>query len=371
VADAAAGWKRIEVGLVLQGGGALGAYEWGAIEALLDAMAEAEQTGPPVMLRAVTGTSIGAINAACLVGAADRVDGGKRLASLWNELIIETPSFWPPQVARDLSLYGLPQFYEPRYDLLTLANWTYIYNTHPLLKTLAKHVDFAALNASKTAFVITAVDAERGTLQRFANQEMEGLTPVTIAPEHVLASGSLPPQFPWTDITNGNAVMHCWDGGIVDNTPLGDAIDAFSDESDVWRMLVVMNLFPAAAPLPKSLAEVSDRVQQLRFGNRMQQDAKAADRINSLVSTILKLADLIEGGLSEELAKRVNAARAYKLVTPIEITLGPEAASDPDRDRYGFRDYSRSGVEQRRARGHQLAFAKLTDAFKNVPNRSG
>jgi predicted acylesterase/phospholipase RssA len=365
VAETGTNWKRIEVGLVLQGGGALGAYEWGAIDALLDAIAEAEKIGPPITLRAVTGASIGAINAACLVGASSRTEGRERLASLWNELIIDTPPFWPPQIARDLSLYGLPQFYEPRYDLLTFSSWTYIYNTHPLLQTLADHVDFAALNASETAFVITAVDVERGTLQRFANQKIDDLQPVTITPEHVLASGSLPPQFPWTDIKSDKGVMHCWDGGIVDNTPLGDAIDAFDDDKDVWRMLVVMNLFPTAALLPKSLPEVSDRVAQLRFGNRTQQDARMANRINALISTILKLADLAPGELPGDLAGKVDAARAYKLITPVQITLEP-AASDPN----GFRDYSRSGVQHRRARGYELASAKLTEAFKSIPNRS-
>ena len=61
------GWTSIEVGLVLQGGGALGAYEWGAIEALFDLMDRLEER-VPVALKVVTGVSIGAINGACVVG---------------------------------------------------------------------------------------------------------------------------------------------------------------------------------------------------------------------------------------------------------------------------------------------------------------
>jgi NTE family protein len=364
-------WTRIEVGLVLQGGGALGAYEWGAIEALFAVMAEADKSGPPVILRVVTGASIGAINAACVVGAANRVDGIKRLGALWNELILETPLFWPPQAARDLSLYGLPSFYAPRSDLLTLPSWTYVYDTHPLIQTLKDHIDFAALHASETAFVITAVDVETGKLKRFANQQVGETAPITIAPEHVLASGSLPPQFPWTDVKEGTHVSHCWDGGIIDNTPLGDAIDAFSSEKDVYRLLVIMNLFPDAARLPESLPEVTERVDQLRFGNRMHQDAKSADRINALASTVDKLARLVPGELPTELADKVAKARRYKLVTPVEIPLLPDPnPSDPDEE-YGFRDFSRAGVERRRAKGHAIAFGKLRDAFKAIPAHAG
>jgi NTE family protein len=361
-------WKRIEVGLVLQGGGALGAYEWGAIDALFALMDAAGKSGPPVVLRAVTGASIGAINAACVVGAADRADGSRRLAALWNELILETPLFWPPQAARDLSLYGLPSFYTPRPDLLTLPSWTYVYDTHPLIQTLKDHIDFLALNASGTAFVITAVDVEAGTLQRFANQPVGDTLPVTITPEHVLASGSLPPQFPWTDIDGESGLMHCWDGGLIDNTPLGDAIDAFAPDKDVFRLLVVMNLFPIAARLPKSLPEVTERVDQLRFGNRMHQDTKTADRINTLVSTIDKLAKLAPGELPELLAAKVAAARKYKLVTPVEIALLPDQS---DADEYGFRDFSRAGVERRRKNGHDIALATLSAAFKAIPAPAG
>ena len=360
-------WERIEVGLVLQGGGALGAYEWGAIEALFEAMAEAGKNGPPVVLKAVTGASIGAINAACIVGASGPDDSIKRLGAMWNELILETPLFWPPQAARDLSLYGLPSFYAPRPDLLTLPSWTYVYDTHPLIQTLKDHVDFDALNTSETAFLITAVDVENGELKRFANRPV-GKTPrVTITPAHVLASVSLPPQFPWTDIEIDGKPHHYWDGGIVDNTPLGDAITAFSEDEDVWRLLVVMNLFPTTAAIPKSLPEVTERVDQLRFGNRLHQDKETADRVNAFVSTIIKLDAYIKSIKAElpgDLAERVKAARAFKLVTPIEVALLP---GNPETDEYGFRDYSRAGVERRRKKGHEIALAKLGEAFKTIP----
>src|SRR5262245_52883641 len=259
---------KMEIGLVLQGGGALGAYEWGAITALFDVIDEAIGNGSDVTLRGVTGVSIGAINAACVVGASDRADARLRLAALWGDFMIDLP-YLPPSANRDLALYRVPHFYTYRSDLLAAPTWTYLYDTHQLLQTLSDHVDFGALNAGRTAFVITAVDVESGVLTRFTNQNVGRTKPTTIEPHHVLASGSIPPQFPWTDIGSSDGkVHHYWDGGIVDNTPLGDAIDAFSSDAGVTRLLVVMNLFTQTASLPRSLTRVNARLDRLTLANR-------------------------------------------------------------------------------------------------------
>jgi NTE family protein len=134
----------IEVGLVLQGGGALGAYEWGAVTALLELMDKAETAGREVVLKGVTGVSIGAINAACIVGSKDRTDARRRLKDLWEDLRLDTPPFLPAQAQRDLAFFGLPGFYTPRADLWALPGWTYVYDTSPLIETLRRHVDFMA-----------------------------------------------------------------------------------------------------------------------------------------------------------------------------------------------------------------------------------
>ena len=94
-----------------------------------------------------------------------------------------------------------------------------------ILKTLAKHVNYA-LNASKTAFVVTAADVECGELTWFANRQVGDIEPTAIRPHHVLASGSIAPQFPWTEISDGEG-SRTFGTGLIDNTPLGAAIDAF------------------------------------------------------------------------------------------------------------------------------------------------
>ena len=351
---------RMEIGLVLQGGGALGAYEWGAINALLDVIDEAIANGGDITLRGVTGVSIGAINAACVVGASDRADARRRLAALWGDFMIDLP-YLPASANRDLALYNVPHFYAYRSDLLAAPTWTYLYETHQLLQTLSDRVDFTALNASNTAFVITAVDVESGVLTRFANQKVGATQPTTNEPHHVLASGSIPPQFPWTDMTGGaGKPHHYWDGGIVDNTPLGDAIDAFSTGPGITRLLVVMNLFPQTARLPRSLTEVNERLDQLRFGNRLRQDSSTARQMNELIATIQDPLAHLSGPLPAELQTRVDKANAYKLVKLINVSLTVDAVSD---DPNSFRDFSRQGILARRDAGRLFALAALRDTF--------
>ena len=361
--------RPVEVGVVLQGGGALGAYECGALNALLELMDEFTAQGRDIVLKVVTGVSIGSINAACVVGAKTRADARARLNALWDDLMLEAPPFWMAAAQRDLAYFGLPGFYAPRPDFWTAPTWTYVYDTRPLLVTLGRHVDFAALNASPTVFVVTAVEVVTGALQPFSNRPLKNLSATKIEPRHVLASGSLPPGFPWTEIDG----MPYWDGGIVDNTPLGLAIDAFSADPAVDRMLVVMNLYPLRARLPRNLAAVEDRLHELSFGNRLRQDHDMARRINALVETIDELATKVAPDeRSDWLNARLDEAGRYKIIDAIvnidmqdpAATLVPSAQNPAD-DKDGMRDFSPDTVRRRRRDGFKFAHDLLRPAFEN------
>ncbi|MBR0778360.1 patatin-like phospholipase family protein [Bradyrhizobium diazoefficiens] len=358
---------KVEIGLVLQGGGALGAYEYGAIEALLELMDEIDRAGRKVTLVAVTGVSIGAINAACVVGAADRADARRRLKGLWLELSLEPRNYWWGIADHDLALFGVHGFYKPRYDYWNVLGWTNFYDTAPMLETLQKHVDFAALNASPTAFVVTAVDLSSGELTRFRNHPRMGQQ-AGIEPQHVLASGSLPPGFPATPIGD----KKFWDGGIVDNTPLGDAIEAFSGAADVDRILVVMNLFRNKRAAPKNMIEVNDRLSELRYGNRLRQDGANAAVINELLQTIEALSAAVpEAARTPDLDRQVTRAQRFKTlgaITNIDLAdsglVKAAGLSEEGEDSGAFRDFSASGIERRRRAGYQLAQVKLDDVFR-------
>ena len=359
---------KIEIAVVLQGGGALGAYEFGAIMALLELMDEIEIPGRTVRLAAVTGVSIGAINAACVVGAKDRADARKRLRSLWSELSLEAPAYWWAAAARDLALFGVPGFYAPRRDVWKFFDWTNFYDTGPMLGTLKKHVDFVSLNASSTAFVVTAVDVSSGELIRFRNHPRKKEVKTEIGPSHILASGSLPPGFPSTAINGANF----WDGGIVDNTPLGDAIDGFSRSDDVDRILIVMNLFRKSRAAPKNMTEVNDRLDELRYGNRVRQDRENARTINELLQTIGDLAAVVPDELlDQQLEARVFDARRFKVldaITDIDLAdpLLMAEAGFPlgSEDRGAFRDFSAAGIKHRHDVGYKLAQLKLQKLFE-------
>ena len=359
---------NIEIGVVLQGGGALGAYEFGAMIALLELMDKIDIPGRTVRLAAVTGVSIGAINAACVVGARDRADARDRLRSLWSDLSLDAPSHWWAAASRNLALFGVPGFYTPRRDIWNFFNWTNFYDTDPMLGTLKKHVDFVSLNASKTSFVVTAVDVSSGELIRFRNHPRENEAKMEIGPRHVLASGSLPPGFPAIAI-NGASF---WDGGVIDNTPLGDAIDAFSGSDDVDRILIVMNLFRKKRAPPKNMVEVNDRLAELRYGNRLRQDSENARTIDKLLRLIDDLAAAASGGLLDpQLKERVVEAKRFKMlgeITDIDLAdpvLMAEADLSLESDDSGaFRDFSAAGIERRRDAGHKIAKLKLQTLFE-------
>jgi NTE family protein len=383
-------WTSIEVGLVLQGGGALGAYEWGAIEALFALMDRLEKS-KPTSLKVVTGVSIGAVNGACIVGAKDRADGLTRLGKLWDILKIATPfdlrldfrPFGPDfSSARDISLFGLPGFYVPRMDLWNFWRWTSLYNTKMLEDTLEACVSFERINSSSTTFVVTAVDVESGVLRRFRNQNRppdaepdrleERNRRVLFEPKHIMASGSLAPQFPWTSIEarkrNGDLELrNYWDGGLVDNTPLGDALEAFSEGEKVSRLLVVLNLYPLKGSLPKNLFDVADRVHELSFGNRLRQDRASASRINKLLRAVEGLAKIADGEKlagNKKLRKDVEEALRYKIAKTVEIDLQrPGAGQAPEDDQSGLRDFSPATISRRREHGRGIAHGRIEKAL--------
>src|SRR5438132_12284592 len=147
--------KLVEVGVVLQGGGALGAYECGALNALLELIEGFSEQGHRIQLKVVSGVSIGSINAACVVGAKSSADARARLNALWDDLMLEAPPFWMQAAQRDLAYFGLPGFYTPRPDFWTAPTWTYVYATRPLLVTLGRLVVFSASHACTSAIHIT------------------------------------------------------------------------------------------------------------------------------------------------------------------------------------------------------------------------
>src|SRR6202041_1506678 len=247
--------RRAQRVLVLQGGGALGSYQAGAYQALCHFDFEPEW---------VAGISIGAINAAIIAGnePAKRI---ARLKEFWEMVSSGTP--WIPvpitKGDRERSLYnetsaaliatfGTPGFFTPRLPPAPLwpkgsPEAQSYYDTAPLRKTLERLVDFDRLNDLKCRPTVGAVSVTSGNLKYFDNVELKRQGK-RIGPEHIMASGALPPGFP-SIVIDGEQY---WDGGIASNTPLDYVLD-----EDVSNALLIfqIDLFSARGNLPVSLLE--------------------------------------------------------------------------------------------------------------------
>lgn len=246
--------ERRPMGLVMQGGGALGAYAWGAVTRLCEA-----GYYPAI----VTGVSIGAINAAAIAGAR----GGDIIASLarlWTAITLAELPFTPPHVQELMSAFGVNGFFRPRTDYLNLLSWTNFYDVSPMRSTLEEICDFKQINdPSHMRLAVTATNVANGSSKRFYNNETK------ITPDHIIASGSLPPGFPMMQL-HGTSY---WDGGLFDNTPLRPLIHLLTDEEAETLPIFVIDLFPdGTETLPENMLQVRGRMLELTYENRFWDD---------------------------------------------------------------------------------------------------
>jgi predicted acylesterase/phospholipase RssA len=320
--------------LVLQGGGALGAFELGVARVLYG-----ERAWRPDV---VAGVSIGAITAVLL----GRPKGGDPLGALeafWRRVAVSAT--WIPGPLRPYaSVLGNPHFFLPRTDVWNLPWWTNFYTVEALRETLTELVDLEALADpdAQPGVLLTATDVAAGQITAFYSGE-KGLTL-----DHVLASGSLPPSFPATTICRRTY----WDGGMFDNTPLGAVLDHL-DPSDACRderEVVVVNLFPNAGHVPMNMADVSQRALNLIFANKTASDLRLLDRFNAVAG----LLDTIRGDprwaeLADSPAFK-EADRGYIQVPNIVAVTRKEPA-----DAAASGDFSAETIAARAEEGEQAA----------------
>jgi NTE family protein len=243
--------------LVLQGGGALGAYQGGAFEALAASGHQPQW---------IAGISIGAINAALMAGNApeDRVD---RLRAFWDVVSSSIPPSmltlttgplraWSNDCAAAWgAAFGLPGFFRP-HGLTPLSGCgPSLYDTQPLRRTLLELVDFDRLNDGPMRLSVGAVDVESGNFEYFDNRSRR------IGPEHIMASGALPPGFPAVKVEG----RLYWDGGLVSNTPLRHVVENLNTTA---ATIFQVDLFSARGEVPATLGQVAEREKDIRFSSR-------------------------------------------------------------------------------------------------------
>lgn len=349
--------SHVHTAVVLQGGGALGAYEYGVLRALYE-----QRPGfKPV---AVAGISIGAITAAVLGGA--RGDPVSALDRLWREKLTVSPPppfVWlPSQIDRSLALLGNPGMYRLHAPSLT-APWalTSLYETGPLRQTLADLVDLDTLNDEETRVFVGATNVGTGEMEFFDSRRPGGLTF-----EHVTASGSLPPSFPMTQIDGASY----WDGGLFSNTPLSPAINALEEaaggDPSVVRELIVVELFPMDAPIPQSMPDVMQRMVQLQYTSRLKLDEKFFARIDRFVDLMAKVDEALPQGSDIRSDPTYMALRAYRKINHFNVVTSGLPA-----DLSNASDFSRHSIEARIQAGIKNAIEQGIGHVDSSGLRSG
>lgn len=291
------------VALVLQGGGALGSYQAGVYEGLAHA---------GIHPNWVAGISIGALNCAIIAGNAPekRVE---KLHEFWNTICSPpvSPAGWLEEMftgarstadkAADaeestsgfnpmtgffgvyspianpwLSMFdgaahtmfgsmaamsaivnGQTGFFKPR----AMApgggtpDQTSFYDTSPIIETLERFADFDRINSGETRVSLGATNVASGNFVYFDSQDTK------LTPKHFIASGSLPPGFPATEIDG----EYYWDGGCVSNTPL-EYVTSTTPRKDT--LVFQVDLWSAEGPLPKDIFQVNERLKDIQYSSR-------------------------------------------------------------------------------------------------------
>lgn len=288
------------IALILQGGGALGAYQAGAYQAL------AEGGLHPDWL---AGISIGAINAAIIAGnrPGQRVE---RLRDFWQtvstdhgwaDLVELTVPFARGNAARGLFsqwssthalLTGQPGFFEPRVPPAWMhapgtPEATSYYDTSKLRATLEALVDFDYLNAGEIRLSVGAVNVRTGNFTYFDSEHRE------LRPEHIMASGALPPGFPAVEIDG----ERYWDGGLVSNTPLQWLLES---QPFVDTLAFQIDLWSALGTFPNNLAEVAERQKDIQYSSRTRLNTDQFRNRQNMRRAVAALLDKLPPELADE-----------------------------------------------------------------------
>jgi NTE family protein len=341
--------------LVLQGGGALGAYQVGVYEAMHEAGIEPDW---------VIGTSIGAINAALIAGnpPADRLD---RLNEFWQH--VEQPHLaagafdWLGMgnlVANMMTVMrGIPAFFEPSLAALrgirasVGVEQAAYYSTAPLRATLEDLVAFDSLPGGPTRLTVGAVNASSGAMRYFDSRDER------IVVDHILASGALPPAFPAVRI-GGEPY---WDGGLYSNTPIEAVLD---DKPRRDSLIFAVNVWHQKGPEPESIWQVMGRQKDIQYASRADSHILRQKQLHRLRHVIRELAQQVPASKRSEAYCQELAAWGCSTTMHVAHLVAPPL---DDEDHTKDIDFTPSGVRARREAGYADTVRMIERAPWRVP----
>jgi NTE family protein len=344
------------IALLLQGGGALGAYQAGVYEALAEAGLAPDW---------VAGISIGSINAAIIAGNPPESRVGK-LRGFW-EGVTRSPfgldgdlGFLSPRgdaarafvnrmSAASAITSGAPGFFTPRipnpwFQPSGSIEATSYYDTTPLKATLEALIDFDRINSEHAGIRLSigAVDVRSGNLTYFDT------TTHAIGSEHVMASGALPPGFPAVEIEG----EYYWDGGLVSNTPLQWVVanhppDTLAFQVDLWN---------ARGQLPGTLAEVATRQKEIQYSSRTRAFTSLLKHLIQMRTSVANLLDQLPEDLKQSDDAKFLASVAHRRVLNIVHLIYRPSGYEGDSKDYEF---SRRSMEDHWRAGYYDAVNTL------------
>ena len=336
------------IALLLQGGGALGAYQAGVYQALSEAHLHPDW---------VAGISIGAINSALIAGNPPQARV-EQLRKFWE--LITTAAEWGGngqlamlgargdvvrglvnQMSAGAALaWGASGFFAPRIPIPWLQppgslEATSYYDTTPLMATLERLVDFDRINSGETRFSVSAVNVSTGNFVSFDNATH------TIGPEHVIASGALPPGFPAIEIEG----EFYWDGGLVSNTPLEWVLER---EPRQDTLAFQVDLWSARGAFPRTMAEVTTRQKEIQYSSRTRTSSdrfKYTQKLRNCLSSLLqKLPDELKDAPELGVLRPLASHKVYNLVQLIYRAKQYEGDSkDYEFSRLSMEEHWRAG----------------------------
>ncbi len=335
--------------LVLQGGGALGAYQVGVFQALHEAGIEPDW---------VIGTSIGAINAALIAGSpkGERMD---RLADFWRR--VEHGQFlgsplpsWFCAAARNMMAVttGIPAFFKPNPAAFLSphaplgAEGAGYYSTAPLRATLAELIDLDQLNNGAVRLTVGASCVRSSEMRYFDSRDM------TLGLDHVMASGALPPAFPPVRI-DGELY---WDGGILSNTPVEVVFD---DNPRRNSAVFAVHIWNPHGPEPDTIWEVMNRQKDVQYSSRAVSHIKRQRQLHKLRHIVAELSARLPA--EAKLDNAVADMTAHGCLTRMHVVrlLAPALSYE---DHAKDIDFSPDGIRQRWDAGYRHTLATLEKA---------
>jgi NTE family protein len=305
-----------QITLVLQGGGALGAYQGGVYQAMHERGMEPDW---------VIGTSIGAINA-CLIAGNPQESRLGALSEFWkrleqNGVLIPANALAWALPAGSIGwtgtfstvLNGIPGFFEPNFASflggpnarLGIANAAY-YSTAPLKKTLLELADFEQLNMRSPRITVGAANVRRGVMRYFDSRDR------TLRIEHILASGALPPAFPPVEVEG----EYYWDGGVLSNTPI-EAV--FDDSMRQSGLVFTVQVWNRRGEYPRSILQVLNREKDIQYASRTESQIMRQKQIHKLRHVITELASSLPEDLQKDSA--IGELASYGCLTQMHIIL--------------------------------------------------